>query len=265
VSEASQTDAIEAGTTRECDFASARPPHRISTSEGYRLWAVSYDCDPNPLLALEERILEPILPDMKGKTVVDLACGTGRWLARLLAKGAKSGFGIDCSEEMLERAIRKPGLAGAMIQGDCTALPFRDSFADVMICSFALGHIANLPGFALELARATRAGSNLFLTDLHPIAYQSGWLCGFRHAGIQYEIPVRARPIAEVHRVFESQGFALRRLIEPFLGEPEIPIFELARKRDLFKSVRDTPAIFVCHFMRSRDQRKETPIERRVK
>jgi len=265
VSEASQAGAIETGMTRECDFAGAPPPHRVSAREGYRLWALSYDCDPNPLLALEERILEPLLPDMKGKTVVDLACGTGRWLARLLAKGAGSGFGIDCSEEMLEQAIRKPGLAGAMVKGDCIALPFRDSFADVMICSFALGHIANLPGLARELARVTRAGSNLFLTDLHPIAYESGWLCGFRHAGTQYEIPVRARPIAEVHRVFESQGFTLMRLIEPFLGEPEIPIFELARKRDVFRSVRDTPAIFVCHFMPSRDQSKEISVEQRVK
>jgi hypothetical protein len=55
------------------------------------------------------------------------------------------------------------------------------------------------------------------------------------------------------------------RLIEPFLGEPEIPIFELARKRDVFRSVRDTPAIFVCHFMPSRDQSKEISVEQRIK
>ena len=228
---------------------------RVSVSEGYRLWAHTYDSDPNPLLALEERMIEPLLPELTGKTVIDLACGTGRWLARLLSRGAASGFGIDYSVEMLARALQRPGLAGRIIKGDCIALPFRDSSADVVICSFALGHIRDLGGFACELGRITRGDSDLFLTDLHPRSHEAGWRCSFRHAGTAHEIPILPRPIGEIRRPFESEGFELVQRLEPSLGRQEMPIFERARKTNLFESVCNTPAIFVCHFKQCRRQR----------
>ncbi len=45
----------------------------------HRLWAATYDEAPNPLLALEGRLLKPLLPRTRGLLVVDVACGSGRW------------------------------------------------------------------------------------------------------------------------------------------------------------------------------------------
>ena len=36
----------------------------LSPAEGYRLWATTYDDEPNPMLSLEQRILEPLLPSL---------------------------------------------------------------------------------------------------------------------------------------------------------------------------------------------------------
>ena len=38
-----------------------KPVVRLSIREGYRRWADTYDRDPNPLLALEERVAAPLL------------------------------------------------------------------------------------------------------------------------------------------------------------------------------------------------------------
>ncbi len=220
----------------------------VSVAEGYELWAATYDQDPNPLLVLEERALEPWLPDLKGKYVLDVACGTGRWLERLLSRGARSGAGADFSSAMLAVASSKASLRGRLARADCLALPFQSGFADLLLCSFALGHINDLVAIAREFARVTRPSADVFITDLHPEGYAKGWRTAFRHRSGSVEISASAHPIQEVREAFASRGFQLARLIEPRLDEAERSIFEQRGKVHLLDHVRDIPAVFTCHF-----------------
>ena len=50
--------------------------------------------------------LEKILPDFRGRRVLDLGCGTGS-LTELLAQKGYDMIGVDCSEDMLEIAQEK--------------------------------------------------------------------------------------------------------------------------------------------------------------
>ncbi|HET9129809.1 MAG TPA: class I SAM-dependent methyltransferase, partial [Terriglobia bacterium] len=113
-------------------------PRCMRPTEAYALWSETYDNDPNALFALEERSLIPILPDFRGSFVLDVACGTGRWLETLLALGARRGIGVDLSYEMLAQARRKQKLRRNLIQADCTAIPVSSGAIDMAICSFGL-------------------------------------------------------------------------------------------------------------------------------
>jgi 2-polyprenyl-3-methyl-5-hydroxy-6-metoxy-1,4-benzoquinol methylase len=54
--------------------------------------------------APEWRAVQALLPDLKGKRVVDLGCGFG-WASRWMRdQGATSVLGIDLSKNMIERA-----------------------------------------------------------------------------------------------------------------------------------------------------------------
>lgn len=226
-----------------------------SAAEGYKRWAPSYDQVPNPLLAREERYLMPLLKDLQGKSVVDLCCGTGRWLEKLAALGCDAAVGVDCSGAMLRVAAGKKNVRSRLAMAACENLPLLDAGFDLGICSFALGHICNLTPMVRELARVTRIGADVFVSDLHPEAYERGWRVGFRDEKTLVEIQVRSRTAAEIVEEFCSNGFQCLTVETLWLGEPEGPLFARAGKTDLFAGACHVPAVLVCRFRRiERDQ-----------
>jgi ubiquinone/menaquinone biosynthesis C-methylase UbiE len=57
--------------------------------------------------------------------VLDVACGTGRWLEELWQRGAASAVGLDVSTEMLRQARGKAALASRVVQADAMDMPLR--------------------------------------------------------------------------------------------------------------------------------------------
>jgi ubiquinone/menaquinone biosynthesis C-methylase UbiE len=203
---------------------------------------------PNPVLALEERCLTPLLPSVQGKNILDLACGTGRWLQILLARGPNLGVGVDLCSAMLEVAQAKPALQGFLAQADCTTLPFRDRCFDLAVFSFALGHISDIAGTSSELARVMKPGADLYLSDIHPDAYESGWRTGFRDGSGAHEIEQHPRPLGLIRECFDLAGFSSLQILSCVFDLPERPIFDRAGKAHRFESTRQLPALYVCHF-----------------
>ncbi len=222
----------------------------VSVEEGYERWAPAYDRDPNPLLAREERHLLPLLGNLQDKRALDLACGTGRWLERLVAQGCASGVGVDRSPAMLRVADRKCEIRGSLARAACESLPFRRGVFDLAICSFALGHIRDLGSMVRELARVTRPAADFFVSDFHPEAYDRGWRVGFRDQSSAVEIETFPRATEEILRPFCSHGFECLTQTPLWLEEPEKPIFVRAGKSDRFAEACQSPAVLVLHFRR---------------
>ena len=220
----------------------------VSAQEGYKLWAATYDDDPNPLLALEERVLNPILPLLQDKDALDVGCGTGRWLSTLLGRGARSVVGVDSSVEMMVRAAEKPALRNRLVLGDCLALPLRAQVADVVVCSFTLGHVLNTRALASELSRVARPHADVFVTDMHPEAQARGWRCAFRRENKIIEIKSFIHTPEDLRKSFEPDGFKLVQSRDLHLGEPERRVFLGARKSHIFETACSIPAVLLLHF-----------------
>jgi ubiquinone/menaquinone biosynthesis C-methylase UbiE len=242
----------------EHDPAAPGGSRSVSAAEGYERWAPIYDDAPNPLLAREERHLLPLLTDLRKKSALDLACGTGRWLERLMARGCQTAVGIDCSSAMLRVAGKKSALRGRLATEDCEQLPLPSAAFDLAICSFALGHIRDLESMVRELGRVTKPGADIFLSDLHPEAYSGGWRVGFRDGSTAIQIDMLSRSAEEIVHTFCSNGFACEAHEPLWLGEPERPLFARAGKSHSFVEACKLPAVLVYHFQRlgSPDQRK---------
>jgi len=221
---------------------------RVSVREGYKLWAATYDDNPNPLLALEERGLCPMLPDLRCKDALDIGCGTGRWLRALLDRGARSVVGVDSCAEMIGRASKKAFLRNRLILADGLALPLRSRVADVIVCSFTVGHVLNTRVLASELARVVRPRADVFVTDMHPEAQARGWRCAFSRTDQTVEIRTFAHALEDLRSSFDCEGFKLVKSGEFCLGEPERRIFWVAGKENIFETARLVRAVLVLHF-----------------
>ena len=222
----------------------------LSVTAGYERWAQTYDDGHNPLLALEQRRIASMLPDLVGKRVLDVACGTGRWFSLLAARGAAQLIGADISRAMLRIADTKVSLSVMLMQADCAAIPLKDGEIDFAICSFAAGHIRDLDGFAAECSRVLRAGGELFLSDLHPDAYSAGWRTGFRDHFGAAEIETVARSCDDVVTSFRANRFECIGTYAFGFDELERPIFVAAGKEKFFATASELRAVFFCRFRR---------------
>lgn len=254
--------ALESQTTAGHEHREASAPCATSVEEGYERWAPTYDHDPNPLLAREQRHLLPLLTDLHSKRILDLACGTGRWLETLMRQGAESGVGVDCSIAMLRVGVRKSGIAGRLARATCGNLPFRAAVFDLAVCSFAFGHLRDLGPTVRELARVTKPQADVFVSDLHPEAYARGWRVGFRDGQNALEIETMPREAEEIPQAFSANGFENLAYLALCLGEPEKPIFARAGKADFFAEACQSPAVLVCHFKRLPDRLTPSTLER---
>jgi ubiquinone/menaquinone biosynthesis C-methylase UbiE len=218
--------------------------------EGHRNWAASYDAGPNPLLALETRLLLERLSPLRATRFLDIACGTGRWM--LLAQQCGSRvFGVDFCPEMLLQASRKPGLAGCLSLADACRVPIADGAADLALCSFALGYLASLDQAIAEMARVSRRGGHVVITDPHPRALAAGWTRSFRSDGQVYEMDHHLHPIAAWLAAAESAGLSLDWCLEASFGEPEREIFRQAGKDSLFPELSRIPALLAMSWTKS--------------
>lgn len=145
------------------------PPTILPTRDGYDLWAATYDTDGNPLIALEEPLVDQLLGDVCGLSVLDVGCGTGRHAIRLAAAGA-SVHAIDFSAAMLERARQKQGAEKIdfRVHDLAKPLPFETKTFDRVICGLVVDHIADLSGLFREMGRVSRQGGAIVISVMHP-------------------------------------------------------------------------------------------------
>jgi len=221
-------------------------PIIVPVIEGYRLWSAGYDEVPNPLLALEMRVLSQRLGTLHGMRVLDAGSGTGRWMMQAASRGARV-FGIDACREMVLKAGEKPGLRGRSALADIRRIPLPADAFDLSLSSFTVGYLRS-PGVAFrELARVAR---RVIVSDLHPEAARAGWTRSFRVGNRNYEFVHYEHSIEEVDEYARGAGLIPEWRIEAAFAEPELEVFRRAGKEDAFDKTRGIPAVLISSWRR---------------
>jgi malonyl-CoA O-methyltransferase len=184
----------------------------LSPRAAYELWADTYPAVAhNPLMRIEQDIVEAMLMQIGGARALDVGSGSGRYLPVLEAAGATRAVALDFSLAMLTRAS-----GCRRVCGDACRLPFRRAAFDVINASLMVGDVADLPGWAHEIARVLTNGGHLVYSDFHPSWAQRGWSRTFRAAnGAQYDVSFHAHMIDEHLAALEQAGFRVRAIREP--------------------------------------------------
>jgi len=237
--------------------AKASTSRAVSVRDGYRRWSTQYDSQPNPMLSVEQRYLEPLLPSVKNRDVVDLGCGTGRWLEKLAQQSPRTLVGIDSSDSMLARTARKLGGKTVLLKADCESPPIEASSADLVLCSFLISYLADLDRFAAGLRRIARESADIFITDVHPHTERTlGWERGFRHGNVRMRVQTHWRGLAAIISTIERHGFTAVGFIEAAFGEPEFAILDNAGKMHPIADLRKVPAIYILQLKPSDESRQ---------
>lgn len=217
----------------------------ISAIEGHRLWALSYDSGPNPLLALERRAMREIVAPLRPSTVIDIACGTGEWLSYFQRAGSDV-FGCDACQEMLTQAAKYAHLHGRIALAEADRVPLRGSVADLILCSLSLGYFPKIDSVFREFTRLSMPGGHIALSDIHPYALAAGWSRSFKLGEQRYELENHHRTLQEINHAASAVGLRLLSCQTSCFGPPELAVFKRAGKEDLFETASRIPALFTC-------------------
>jgi malonyl-CoA O-methyltransferase len=178
----------------------------------YDLWADTYPAVAhNPLMRVEQSVVEPMLCQLRAMRALDVGTGSGRYLPLLRATGAAVVAGVDFSIAMLTRGSR-----GGKVCGDACHLPFRRSSFDLVNASLMVGDIDDLDAWTREIARVLTAGGHLVYSDFHPSWTQHGWSRTFRTAGgAMHDVAFHAHAIDDHLAALDRAGLRVRAIREP--------------------------------------------------
>jgi malonyl-CoA O-methyltransferase len=205
----------------------------VSTRAGYDSWAANYDADCNPLPALEAPLTEALIGDVRGFTVLDLGCGTGRHAVLLAAAGA-TVEALDFSPPMLDRARGKAGTSAINFRmHDLTQpLPFPAATFDLVLCALVLEHIATLDSFFREMHRVCRPAGKVIISVMHPAMLLLGVQARFRDpdSGAETRLATCAHQVSDYVVAATRAGFAIDHMSEHAPDEALASRVERARR-----------------------------------
>lgn len=208
---------------------------KVSVDEGYAQWASHYDRYPNALIALEEPLVRRLAGDVRGKRVLDVACGTGRHAAWLAGEGAYV-TALDRSEEMLAVARSKSDRVRWM-RGDLDRLPFDDAAFDVVVCALVFEHVEHIGPPIAEATRVLVPGGKYIMSVFHPAFLWKGVVPHFVSASdaeLEYEMPAHVHLPSEYVAAFRKAGLELGHFAEPIVDDAVCARFpHMAKHRDL--------------------------------
>jgi SAM-dependent methyltransferase len=150
-----------------------------------------------------------LLGDVRGKTVLDLGCGTGENLTPLLERGARV-IGIDISPDLIalaEQRLRNSGLKATLRADSAYDTGLDSESVDVILC-VALVHHLDIRRVRDEMLRILANGGVVILKEPIRFSRTYGFLRSMlpAHENIsEFEHPLTREELATMTEHFEAQ------------------------------------------------------------
>jgi ubiquinone/menaquinone biosynthesis C-methylase UbiE len=168
-----------------------------------------------------------LMPEIKGKHILDAACGPGKYAEILLENGALV-TGFDISPRMVELAKERNQGHGTFFVHDMS-LPltmFQEASFDVILCALAMHYIEDWNPTLREFYRVLKPGGHLVISIEHPFFeynyFQSKHyfetepvMCTWKGFGQPVDVHSFRRPLEACIRPLTENGFYLETLLEP--------------------------------------------------
>jgi SAM-dependent methyltransferase len=178
------------------------------TLAGYDRWATSYDHETNAVIAATSWVLDHAPLGCADADVIELGCGTGRNVGRVIGEGARSYLGVDGSYGMLNIAggnVRDPRVS--FVATDLRA-PWKPAkHFDYGLVVLVLEHIPTLDVLFETLARSIKPGGRVRIVDLHPERIVTGSFAHFREGVTEVRFASVAHPVGAICAALDGAGF----------------------------------------------------------
>ena len=202
--------------------------------------------------AILDQAVGQILKDIRGKDILDLGCGEGRYCRVLQQRGANV-TGVDPVPQFISHA-RSLDSVSTYMEGKAEELPFADNAFDVILSYLSIVDISDLETASQEIARVIRNQGQLVIATISNIASTTpSWVKDgdgkkayrkvdryMEHFAMDLEwrnIRIRNyhRPLSYVLGLFLNKGFALTEFDEPlpapsdsnYQDEFRVPTFQV--------------------------------------
>ncbi len=193
-----------------------------------------------------------LIPEAKGKKVLDAACGPGKYAEILLAQGAEV-TGIDFSPKMIDLAKQRNPTSGEFFVHDMSKAfsMFETNTFDIVLCALALHYLEDWNPTIREFHRVLKPGACLVVSLEHPFFEYNYFKstryfevepvkCTWNGFGQAVEVHSYRRSLGECISSFTNNGFYIDKLVEP----KPLPEFEKFDP-EYFKRLNEFPA-FMC-------------------
>ena len=230
--------------------------HRLRTreiipSKAYNKWASTYDAQlDNPILFLDNLLFKELLAktDLKGKRVVDIGCGTGRYWEELSRQNIAELIGYEASTEMLNKVRQKYPAAKTYLHSDNNLKELDDASCDTLVSTLVIAHIRNLPAEWKEWNRVLKNKGEIILTDFHPVALQRGANRSFMHNDKLIYIKNYIHTLDKVRDLAAKMNWKEVGFIEYRIDERVRHFFERLDVMEAYKDSYDQLVLYGIHF-----------------
>ena len=188
----------------------------MDNQQAYNAWSATYDSVLNKTRDLEARALREMVSG-ENLTILEIGCGTGKNTEYLLTKSARL-VGADFSVEMLAAARRKITAENVEFrQMDLReSWQFAENSFDLITCSLALEHIANIDFIFREASHVLRPNGLFYIGELHPFKQYQGSKAKFEMSEEIFELQCFTHHVSDFFAAAKNNDFECLELKEWF-------------------------------------------------